>query len=192
MFYWGITMKISATLLAIASTALLAGCGSVMPFSSPAYNDRAAMAAPAPARITKLSAVGYGATSSFDGYTAGQKRLMAMRASKLDAYRSLAEQVYGVRVSGTSTVAALMAQNDSFRVYVDAFIRGAKVLSVTPMADGNYETILELAFDESSMRSFAAPPANTTTASNNNANSSGCKGANGQDCGYSSSFYYSD
>jgi len=182
-------MKIPATLVCITAATLLAGCAAMMPVSA----NSQTMAQQAPARITKLSAVGYGATSSFDGYTVGQKRLMAMRASKLDAYRALAEQVYGVRVSGTSTVAALMAQNDSFRVYVDAFIRGAKVLSVTPMPDGNYETVLELAFDESTMRSFAAMPANAqTAAANPNNGAPACKGAAGQDCGYSSSFYYAD
>jgi hypothetical protein len=73
---------------------------------------------------------------------------MAMRASKLDAYRALAEHVYGIRVTGNSTVSSMMAQNDSFRVYVDSYVRGAKVVSVTPMADGNYETVLEIELDQ--------------------------------------------
>lgn len=147
-----------------------------------------------PQRIAKLTAVGYGATSSYDGYTVGQRRLMAMRASKLDAYRSLAEQVYGVRVAGNSTVAAMMAQNDSFRVFVDAYLRGARVVSITPMADGNYETIMELAFEEATMRSFVAPPANSSSPSATALNNGNCsaKGAGSQDCGYSSSFYYSE
>lgn len=97
-----------------------------------------------PYKVVKLTAIGYGNMGAFDGYTPGQKRLMAMRAAKLDAYRALAEQVHGVRVTGNSTVAAMVSQNDSFRVHVDAYVRGAKVASVTPMAEGNYETILEL------------------------------------------------
>ena len=168
-----------------------AGMG--MSTESPAKSaDNAARSTPQ--RIAKLTAVGYGATSSYDGYTVGQRRLMAMRASKLDAYRSLAEQVYGVRVAGNSTVAAMMAQNDSFRVFVDAYLRGARVLSITPMADGNYETIMELAFDESTMRSYVAPPANSSSPSTTALNNANCsaKGAGSQDCGYSSSFYYAD
>ena len=39
---------------------------------------------------------------------------------------------------------ALVAQNDSYRVYLDAYLRGAKVISVTPMAEGNYETEVEI------------------------------------------------
>lgn len=102
------------------------------------------MQLPVPYKVVKLTAIGYGNMGAFDGYTPGQKRLMAMRAAKLDAYRALAEQVHGVRVTGNSTVAAMVSQNDSFRVHVDAYVRGAKVASVTPMAEGNYETILEL------------------------------------------------
>jgi len=97
-----------------------------------------------PNKVVRLTGLGYGNMGMAEGYTAGQKRLMAMRAAKLDAYRSLAEQVHGVRVTGNSTVAAMVAQNDSFRVYVDAYVRGAKVVSITPMAENNYETILEL------------------------------------------------
>lgn len=103
-----------------------------------------AMPVSVPYKIVKLTAIGYGNMGTFDGYTPGQRRLMAMRAAKLDAYRALAEQVHGVRVTGNSTVAAMVSQNDSFRVHVDAYVRGAKVASITPMAEGNYETILEL------------------------------------------------
>jgi len=108
-----------------------------------------------PSGVVKISAVGYGATSSNDGYTPGQKKLMAMRASKLDAYRALAEQVQGVRVNGNTTVAAMMAQSDSYRVYLDAYLRGAQVTTVTAMADGNYETTMELTLDDRFFGRFA-------------------------------------
>ncbi|MBB5018843.1 hypothetical protein HNQ59_002140 [Chitinivorax tropicus] len=92
----------------------------------------------------RFTATGYGSMSAFDGYTAGQKRLLAMRAAKLDAYRALAEQIYGVRIKGNTTVAAMIAQNDSFRIYLDGYLRGARVVSVTPMAEGSYETEVEV------------------------------------------------
>ena len=119
-----------------------------------------------PADIVRLTAVGYGATSAFDGYSPGQKRLMAMRASKLDAYRSLAEQIHGFRITGNTTVAAMMVKSDSFRVYIDAHIRGARVQTVTPMSDGNYETVIEVDFDQKQARSVIArtilpPPADS-------------------------------
>ncbi|MGL5985388.1 MAG: hypothetical protein ACRCZ5_00685, partial [Burkholderiales bacterium] len=47
-------------------------------------------------------------------------------------------------IAGNTTVGALVAQNDGYRVYVDAYLRGARVVSVTPMAEGNYETEVEI------------------------------------------------
>lgn len=143
----------------------------------------------------KLTAVGYGASSSFEGYSLGQKRLMAMRASKLDAYRTLVEQIYGVRVVGNSTVSAMVAQNDSFRVYVDAFVRGSRVLSVTPMADGNYETVLEIDLDQGFHDYFNKGAGLVTqggVASNCGGVSGGVKGSIGSGCAYSSNFYYAE
>lgn len=110
----------------------------------------------------RLSAIGYGAASSAEGHTPGQRRLLAMRASKLDAYRSLAEQVYGIRLTSNTTISALMSQNDGFRAYIDAYLRGARIVSVTPMADGNYETTIEIDFDDRAARSYlpASPQQN--------------------------------
>jgi hypothetical protein len=112
-----------------------------------------------PYKVVKLTAIGYGNMGAYDGYTPGQRRLMAMRAAKLDAYRALAEQVHGVRVTGNSTVAAMVSQNDSFRVHVDAYVRGARVASVTPMAEENYETILELELGSEFFEYFNRRPA---------------------------------
>jgi len=95
----------------------------------------------------KVSAVGYGSTSAATGLTPGQKKLLGMRASKMDAYRSMAEQVAGVRVTGNTTIADMMSKNDGLRIAVDAYVRGARVITVTPMSDGNYETILEVELD---------------------------------------------
>ena len=101
---------------------------------------------PKPERI-KITGVGYGAESTYEGFTAGQKRLMAIRASKLDAYRSLAEQLYGIKIDSNTSIATLTAQSDSFRARVNAVVRGARIVSITPMADNNYETVLEVFVD---------------------------------------------
>lgn len=47
-----------------------------------------------------LTAVGYASISEQKGRNEEEKQVRAMRASKIDAYRELAEQVYGMRVSG--------------------------------------------------------------------------------------------
>lgn len=93
----------------------------------------------------RFLAVGYGATGgNASQYTLGQQKLMAMRAARVDAYRALAEQVYGFRVFGNTAVSAFSTQNDNVRTYVDSFIRGARVVNMTPVADGNFEATVEL------------------------------------------------
>lgn len=95
----------------------------------------------------KITGVGYGAQSTYEGFTDGQKRLMAIRASKLDAYRSLAEQLYGIKIDSNTSVATMTAQSDSFRARVNAVVKGARIVSITPMSDNNYETVLEVFVD---------------------------------------------
>ena len=95
----------------------------------------------------KITGVGYGAESTYEGFTVGQRRLMAIRASKLDAYRALAEQLYGIKIDSNTSVATLTAQSDSFRARVNAVVRGARIVSITPMSDNNYETVLEVFVD---------------------------------------------
>lgn len=98
--------------------------------------------------LIKITGIGYGAESTFSAYTPGQRRLMAIRASKLDAYRSLAEQISGIKIDSNTAVSTLTSKNDSFRARINAVVRGARVVSVTPMADNNYETVLEVYVDK--------------------------------------------
>lgn len=97
--------------------------------------------------LIKITGIGYGSESTYEGYTPGQRRLMAIRASKLDAYRSLAEQINGIKIDSNTAISTLTAQSDSFRARVNAVVRGARVISITPMADHNYETVLEVYVD---------------------------------------------
>lgn len=73
-----------------------------------------------------------------------RKRLMARRASQLDAYRNLAERVYGTVIYGSSTVNDFVLNNDTFRAYVDSYIRGAKLVAVNEHSDGVVESVMEL------------------------------------------------
>ncbi|HUW50285.1 MAG TPA: LPP20 family lipoprotein [Sulfuricella sp.] len=173
-------------LVVLMGSLFLAGCAINQP-EKPATQAVAVEAKPQP--TIRLTAVGYGASSSFDGYTQGQRRLMAMRASKLDAYRALAEQIYGVRVVGNSTVSALATQNDGFRVYVNAFVRGSRVISVTPMADGNYETELEIDVSQNFYDYFRS---GTEVPAGNSAPPAVARGSVGPGSSYGTNFYYSE
>ncbi len=177
----GKTMK-TITAVVLSAGVLLSGC----------YTPGFMTADQVQHRIVKLTAVGYGSGNSHETYSPGQKRLMAMRASKLDAYRALAEQVHGVRVTGNSTVGALMVQSDSFRVYIDAYVRGARVLTVTPMADGNYETTIELDFDEQMVRNYASQWQLRGAPATMYSPGYGTRGAVNSGSMYGSSFYYAD
>lgn len=95
-----------------------------------------------------LRVVGYGATVKSKSLTSSQSRLMAIRASKLDAYRSMVERVYGTALQGSTTVRDLAVQSDRFRTYVDTYIHGARVISSDVMSDGTVETILEMVIDQ--------------------------------------------
>lgn len=152
--------KIPFLIAGIASSIALAGCIQVKQPETPAVQmDQTKMVQPQaqampvapPAQkpeLLKITGIGYGAESTFAPYTPGQRRLMAIRSSKLDAYRALAEQLYGIKIDSNTSVSTLTAKNDSFRARVNAVVRGARVVSVTPMADHNYETVLEVYVDK--------------------------------------------
>ena len=90
-----------------------------------------------------LRAIGYAPISAQPGDDIQIKNIMAMRASKLDAYRELAEQVYGHQVQGKSQVQNLVASDDKLRSKVEGVIRGARVVKAYPVGD-TYATELEL------------------------------------------------
>ena len=69
---------------------------------------------------------------------------MAMRAAKIDAYRSLAERVAGIQIWGGTTVGDMVVEKDRFRVYLDTTLTGARVIAENPQDDGTYETVVEL------------------------------------------------
>jgi hypothetical protein len=95
----------------------------------------------------KVGATGYGAPPK-NYYPEGQRRLMTMRASKIDAYRALAEIVGGLHVWGGSAIGDMVMERDRYRVFIDSFVRGAHVVSVDAMEDNTYKTIVEMEVDQ--------------------------------------------
>jgi len=112
--------------------------------SQPPIEKRETIAPPLIEKRETLTATGYAVISIQNHRLAAQQRLLAIRAAKLDAYRSLTEQVYGLRLNATATVADMVVQNDTFRSRVEGVIYGATLVSITPSGDDTYETTLSL------------------------------------------------
>ena len=158
MFY-----RLTLTLVAIAS---LTACEAIRPYAAapapvvtvatpaPAAAPRTMQSAsePSPAsmitpmleRKETMVATGYAVISIQNHKNSAQQRLLAIRASKLDAYRALTEQVYGQQLDATTTVADMTVLNDTFRTRVEGVIYGATLVSITPVGDDTYETTLSL------------------------------------------------
>jgi outer membrane protein FlgP len=139
---------------AIAGAVVLAGCQTrpaPMPVpeplptrAAPAATAELTTMAPLVERRDTLIATGYAVIAVQNHRSPAQQRLLAIRASKLDAYRALTEQVYGQYLDATTTVADMVVMSDTFRARVEGVIYGAVLVSITPVNDDTYETTLSL------------------------------------------------
>ncbi|MFT6345103.1 MAG: hypothetical protein ACJAWQ_002183 [Paraglaciecola sp.] len=100
----------------------------------------------APKSYPVITAVGYAPISVQKGLSESSKMLMAIKASKLDAYRELTEQVYGQKVESNQSLESLVIQNTRLESSVQGVIRGAKVIKSYPVGNDTYATELELDF----------------------------------------------
>jgi len=91
-----------------------------------------------------ITATGYAVIDIQRHDNAAQRRLLAIRASKLDAYRNLVEQVYGQYLDSNTTVADMVVKSDTFRSKVEGVIYGAQLVSITPVGEDTYEVTLTL------------------------------------------------
>ncbi len=91
-----------------------------------------------------LTAVGYAPIASQKGESESMKLIMAMKASKLEAYRELTEQVYGQKIEGMQSVSSLVVESEMLKASVEGIIRGADVVKTYPVGDDTYVTELSL------------------------------------------------
>lgn len=117
---------------------------STLAVKSDSSGATASMLQPIIEKRETFMATGYAVISVQPHKNQAQQRLMAIRASKLDAYRALTEQVYGQQLDATTTVADMTIQSDTFRAKVEGVIYGAVLVSITPVGDDTYETTLSL------------------------------------------------
>ena len=110
----------------------------------PKEPEKATMITPMTEKRETLVATGYAVISIQNHRLPAQQRLLAIRASKLDAYRALTEQVYGQQLDASTTVADMTVMSDTFRARVEGVIYGAVLVSITPVGDDTYETTMSL------------------------------------------------
>ena len=110
--------------------------------------DKMVIKNPATGRIThvKVAATGYGAAPK-NYYPEPQRRLMTMRAARVDAYRALAEVVGGLHIWGGSALNDLVLEHDRYRSFVDAYVRGARVVAMDERKDGSFQASVEMQVD---------------------------------------------
>ncbi len=99
----------------------------------------------APEQFPKLTAIGYAPLATQPAKEQSHKVLMAMQASKIAAYRELAEQVYGQQVDAHSQMSEWLLNSETVSTQVSGMIKGAKVIKSYPAGD-MYVTELELDF----------------------------------------------
>jgi hypothetical protein len=98
-------------------------------------------------------AIGYASLRVQPGSTPAQKQLMAIRAAKAAAMRELAEKIFGADVSGQTSLIGGGVYSDQLRSSVDGLVRGARVVSLTPIRNDVYEAVLEVeAWEVAAMR----------------------------------------
>lgn len=95
-----------------------------------------------------IRVTGYAALSNARNLSEAQRRLMAMRGSQVDAYRTMAERVYGTAIQGSTTVRDMVVENDRLRTWVESSLQGARVVSTDVLPDGSVETVLEMVIDQ--------------------------------------------
>lgn len=78
------------------------------------------------------------------GVSPEQNKLLAKRAAEADAYRKLAETVYGMQLTSRTYVRDFVAESDDIRGEVDTFIKGIRLGTPTWYEDGSCEVPAEV------------------------------------------------
>lgn len=150
-------------LFLLVASVTLSGCAGFLSWAEKPASQKeavvkpAVVAAPAPRpapapppaaeRRRPIQSTGYAVISIQPHSLPAQQRLLAIRAARLDAYRGLAEQVYGQFLDGATTVADAVLRSDRVRARVEGIIHGAEVVSIMPVGQDTYELTLSLERD---------------------------------------------
>ena len=153
MGLWGMLMKkFTLWVLLIISVIMLAACSSgttktpaytVMPDSTDLVVDKV------------LLASGYSALRFFPQLTQVQNQYAVEQSAKLNAYRALAKQIYREQLFEDRVVADQVIKDEAYRIYLDLFLREARVVESRSIAD-QYKIALELTLTPRFYQCFSA------------------------------------
>ena len=94
--------------------------------------------------VPTISAVGFSSIAIQPSKSLNQRRLMAMRAAKLDAYRSLTEQIHGIYIQGETTVAEAVLTSDKLGAALRGTVMGARTVKIEPTGSDTYQVELSV------------------------------------------------
>ena len=92
----------------------------------------------------EVVAVGYASVAAQPSGDPAQQRLMAARASRLDAYRNLYEQVYGLNIGSNTAMDDNKVRRESIRASSTGKLKGVEIVSIEPLGTDTYQTTLRL------------------------------------------------
>ena len=141
------SLRRSAQARLLILTVCLGACAAPATIDRVEADTRKVMAGEPPlmlGQVDGITATGYAVIDVQKGQTHAQRRLMAIRASKLDAYRNLTEQVYGLYVESATQMGDLSLVNENVRARVQGLVYGSQLVSITPVGGETYETKLAL------------------------------------------------
>lgn len=128
-------------LLTVIASVALCSCSSISVVKDFALTDDGVSK---PDDFPILRATGYASISKQSGATAQIKQIKAMRASKLDAYRELSEQLNGIYIKSKNSLNANNVETSStLKTEAEGYVQGARVIRQYALGD-TYATELEL------------------------------------------------
>ena len=82
--------------------------------------------------------------SRYSSIFGAKARITTERAAKVDAYRRLAERIYGTVIDSKTTLEDYAVKNDTIRTSVKGLVRGARAKKTLHFSDGSVSSILEI------------------------------------------------